>query len=184
MSVVASDFEQIFRERRHFFLRVLTRRLGDAHVAEEVLQEAFIQFAAVSKRESIDNPDGYLMRIAVNLSTDWLRREKSRRRREREWVSSSITVSATGETEAREALPDQALAAKEELARLHRHLETLSLPVRTAFILHKIEGRSHDETANKMGLSKSTVEKHIMKAMRYLIDAMAGGDALSGGDRG
>jgi len=45
------------------------------------------------------------------------------------------------------------------------------LPVRTrqAFRLHKLEDLTHAEVAQRMGISKSAVEKHIMRALRRLL---------------
>lgn len=181
MAVAAPAFEKIFRERRDLYLRVLVRRVGNMQIAEEILQDAFLQVTQLPRQEDIENPDGYLMRVAINLSTDWVRQETSRRRREQEWVKTNTAFMPTGEAAAAEPPADQALIAKDELARLGRLLEALSPPVRTAFILHKVKGLSHDETAKKMGLAKSTIEKHIMKAMRHVLDGGAGG---SGCDRG
>lgn len=176
MKNASSVFETIYRERRGFFLRVLARRVGDIGIAEEILQEAFIQVCA-TQQQTIANPDGYLMKAAINLSTDWIRQEKSRGRRERAWAESRSDMARSGEATAMDPSPDQALLAKGEIARLGRALERLSPPVRTAFILHKINGLSHTETAKKMNLSNSTVEKHIMKAMRHVMEAMADDDA-------
>lgn len=173
MMVAAPAFEKIYRERRDLYLRVLTRRVGDNQIAEEILQDAFLQVSQLSHQEDITNPDGYLMKVAINRSTDWIRQETSRRRREQDWVQSNTAFMASGEAAAAEPAADQALIARDELAQLRQMLETLSSPVRTAFILHKINGLSHDETARKMGLSKSTVEKHIMKAMRHVLDGAA-----------
>ncbi|MGH1559501.1 sigma factor-like helix-turn-helix DNA-binding protein [Caulobacter segnis] len=39
---------------------------------------------------------------------------------------------------------------------------------RQAFQLHKLEGHSHVETARRMGISVSTVEKHISAALKTL----------------
>ena len=174
MAVAAQIFEKIFRERRDLYLRVLARRVGDIQIAEEILQDAFLQVSQLPHQEDISNPDGYLMKVAINLSTDWIRQETSRRRREQEWVKNNTEFMASGEATAMEAPADQALIAKDELARLGRLLEGLSPPVRSAFVLHKVKGLSHDETAKKMGLAKSTIEKHIMKAMRHVLDSGAG----------
>jgi RNA polymerase sigma-70 factor (ECF subfamily) len=173
MTVAAPAFEKIFRERRDFFLRVLARRVGNAHVAEEILQDAFLQVSRMDSEEVIANPDGYLMKVAINLSTDWMRHESSRRRRERDWVQSNTLFQTSGEATEGDPAADQILIAKDEWARLGRLVETLSPPVRTAFILHKVKGLSHEETARMMGLSKSTVEKHIMKAMRRVLELAA-----------
>lgn len=165
--------ESIFQRRREVFLRVLARRMGDWSEAEDTLQEAFIHFERASKNGSINNPDAYLMQIALNLAVDRLRQNSSRQRREENWFKANMDDRSGSEYASPIPAPDRILMARDELARLQGLLDGLSPKVRTAFILHKIEGLTHQETAEEMGISKSTVEKHIMKAMRYLMDNMA-----------
>lgn len=173
MDEAGSMIEDLFRDRRDAFLRVLARRLGGWEDAEEVLQDAFIHFDRARKTAEIGNPDAYLMQIALNLAVDRIRQNASRGRREENWFEAQAPERLGLDYVAPAPAPDQALIAKDELARLSRHLEELSPTVRTAFILHKIRGLSHSETAKEMKLSKSTVEKHIMKAMKHLMDKMA-----------
>ncbi|WP_395445608.1 sigma factor-like helix-turn-helix DNA-binding protein [Caulobacter sp. UC70_42] len=49
-----------------------------------------------------------------------------------------------------------------------RPFEDLPEKTRQAFRLHKLEGHSHVETARRMGISVSTVEKHISSALKTL----------------
>jgi len=164
---------EMFREKRSVFLRVLTRRLGNIDEAEEVLQEAFINFERAAKNEDIANPEGYLMQIALNMAVDRIRQDSSRRRREESWFDTNSAGQIGAYYIASVPPQDQALIAKQELQRLERCLESLSPKIRMAFILHKIKGHSHMETAEKMGLSRSTVEKHIMKAMKHVVSWLA-----------
>lgn len=168
---------KLFQERRNVFLRVLTRRLGNLDEAEETLQEAFIHFDRATKKETINNPEAYLMQIALNLAVDRIRQNAARRKREENWFEANAPSRLGAEYVAPLPAPDQSLIAKDDLRRLSTHMEELSPKVRTAFIFHKILGMSHSETAAEMGLSKSTVEKHIMKAMRLLMDKMRERDA-------
>jgi DNA-directed RNA polymerase specialized sigma24 family protein len=48
-------------------------------------------------------------------------------------------------------------------------LDGFSETLRTAFILHRFEGLALKEVAARMNLAQSTVEKHIMKVSRHLI---------------
>ena len=169
----SSPLDRLFRERREVFLRVLTRRVGNREDAEEILQDAFIHFDRARTERAIDNPDAYLMRTALNLAVDRQRQASVRARRETRWFEAQAVERRGPDYEAPVATPERALIGKDEVARMGRILEELSSTVRAAFILHKIRGLSHEETAKTMGLSKSTVEKHIMKAMRLLIDRMS-----------
>ncbi len=172
MNDISPPIIELFRDRRTVFLRVLARRLGSIDEAEEILQEAFINFDRAARTEDISNPDGYLMKVALNLAVDRIRQDASRRRREESWFETNSADRLGCDHVAAIPQQDQALAAKQNMARLTRCLGELSPKVRTAFILHKIQGMTHDETAQEMGLSKSTVEKHIMKAMKHVMASM------------
>jgi RNA polymerase sigma factor (sigma-70 family) len=47
-------------------------------------------------------------------------------------------------------------------------VESLPAPAREAFRLHKLEGLSHSETAETMGVSRSSVEKYIMASLKRI----------------
>ncbi len=53
-----------------------------------------------------------------------------------------------------------------------RLLRDLPPATRRAFELHKLEGRTHAETAALMGISRSGVEKHMMAALKFLLARM------------
>lgn len=161
-----------FAQHRPSFLRVLTRRLGNPADAEEVLQDAYLAFDRAQSEKPIENPAGYLMRIALNLAVDRMRQDNSRRMREKSWTDQRFGYRPGSSIGVTEISPERELAGKNELKNLARYLEELSPQVRKAFILHKINGLSHAETANQMSLSVSTVEKHIMKAMKHVLAKM------------
>lgn len=47
-------------------------------------------------------------------------------------------------------------------------LETLPPKCRTIYILHRLEGRTHTEIANDLGLSRSMIEKYMTRALRHI----------------
>lgn len=58
------------------------------------------------------------------------------------------------------------------------------LPPRTqeVFRVHKLEGLSHAETAARLGVSKSAVEKHMIAVLKHLSIRLAGAGGGDGGD--
>jgi RNA polymerase sigma-70 factor (ECF subfamily) len=53
-------------------------------------------------------------------------------------------------------------------------LEELDERTRDAFILHRLEGMKHAEIARLLGVSVSSVEKYIIKALARLMMRSAG----------
>ncbi|MEL6258715.1 MAG: RNA polymerase sigma factor, partial [Pseudomonadota bacterium] len=145
------------------FLRVLARRLGNEAEAEDVLQEAFLKFQAAERERDIDQPEAFLMRIALNLATDRSRQVRSRTERENRWGAVAFPQDAGLEPAAPLAEPDRALMAKQDLEALAGDLRELSPQVQRVFILHKVKGLSHIDTAERLGISRSTVESTSSK---------------------
>ena len=164
--------EDLFRERRGQLLRYLTLRLGNRQEAEEVLQEAFIQYMAAQATTEIETPHAFLLKIAGNIAIDRIRHNASRTAREHEWSDSHYrSQSFEAVLGVGSAAQDRQLEAKQEIKRVMAVLSELSQPVRTAFILHKFKGLTHKQVAAEMGLAQSTIEKHVIKAMRTLLES-------------
>ena len=60
------------------------------------------------------------------------------------------------------------VAGRERLAQLMTALDGLPDRTRTTFRLHKFDGLSYAEVARNLNVSKSTVEKHMMDALKIL----------------
>jgi RNA polymerase sigma factor (sigma-70 family) len=71
--------------------------------------------------------------------------------------------------------PEHQTAARQELRRVAGLISGLPTKCREAFTLRKVDGLSQREVAQAMGISESTVEKHIGRALRTLMDAMKDG---------
>ena len=63
---------------------------------------------------------------------------------------------------------DEVVAGRQRLRALVEAVQELPEKTRQAFQLHKLGGHSHAETARRMGISVSTVEKHISSALKTL----------------
>ena len=55
----------------------------------------------------------------------------------------------------------------QRLEMVQRALAELPVACRESFLLRKLEGLSHPEIAERLGLSRSVVEKHIVNAMKH-----------------
>ncbi len=71
--------------------------------------------------------------------------------------------------------PEREATAREELGRLRAGLERLPPRCREVVVLRRIEGLSQRETAERLGVKVSTVEKQMAYGLRALTDFMLGG---------
>lgn len=53
-------------------------------------------------------------------------------------------------------------------------LKELTPRTRQIFVMHKIQGMTHKETARQLGISIGAVEKHVAKAMLFLTEFTTG----------
>jgi RNA polymerase sigma factor (sigma-70 family) len=164
--------EALYRLHRSDLLRFLTSRTGDTGEAEEILQEIWIRLRQVSAAP-IANGRAYLYRMAQNLVVDRIREKQRRMQRERLWQDERAGHAPSG-IEPADGAPnaEEALLDREELARLISALGTLPKGARRVFELHKVEGLNHTDVAERLGISKSGVEKHMAVAMKYLRRAL------------
>ena len=64
---------------------------------------------------------------------------------------------------------EAAACARLRLERLIQALGALPPMTRQVFWLHKLEGLTHPETAKRLQISKSAVEKHVSLALKHLL---------------
>lgn len=167
---VASPLLAAYMERREDLTRYFALRLGSTEAAEDLVQDIYFKAAAGVEGE-IANPAAFLFRLGSNLMLDKLKQQRRAEARERGWVETQ-TVRLGGEEVADAPPADEALASRQRLEKMLAALEELSPACRRAFRLHKLEGLSHAQTAEAMGVSKSTVEKHISAALKHLLNRL------------
>lgn len=157
----------LYDEKRANLVRFFAARLNSRAEAEDLVQDLYIRISGMESIGPVDNPSALLHRIGSNLMLDRLRSQKRSGARDSDWRSVNTTVVA-GHEVADEPAADEVVASRQRLKALVEAVEDLPEKTRQAFQLHKLEGHSHMETARRMGISVSTVEKHISSALKTL----------------
>jgi RNA polymerase sigma factor (sigma-70 family) len=124
---------------------------------DDVIQEAYAKLAR--EYRNIRNPRAYLFTVARNVVMETLRQRRIIR-----IVAiadlDSLPVFDEGQTS------EQALIGRQELDLLQAALAQLPSRCREVLTLRKVEGLSQREVAARLGLSESTVEKHVASGLR------------------
>ncbi|MGE4065012.1 MAG: RNA polymerase sigma factor [Rhodospirillaceae bacterium] len=152
---------------RDVLMRFLTARLGDAAAADDVYQELFMRLKSGALPADLTNPRGYLFRMAYNLANEFARARRRQDARDAQWTETT-THKIGGDTVADATAADDALASKERLARVMHALEDLPPKSREVFVMCRVQGLSHRNIAELMGISTKTVEKHMTAALKHL----------------
>ncbi|TBU75442.1 RNA polymerase sigma factor [Phytopseudomonas daroniae] len=166
---MATEREQLllaYSEHRDALLGYLARKFGSTSLAEDIAQETWLRLASRNFAERIGNPRAYLFRIATNIGTDHQRHH-----------GMGIEVQADHRVielvPAYGVDPARSVQYHDELRRLLQVVEDLPPRCREIFVLCRVEGLSHGEIAERLGISKSTVVSQMVKALARLEKVMA-----------
>lgn len=133
---------------------------------DDIVQETYAILAALPSVAQIHNVRAYMFQVAQTVVLQRLRR------------AAIVRIDAVEEIEALrisndEPSPEQLVSDRQELRQVAMLIAALPPKCREAFLLRKVDGLSQREIAQRMGVSEGTVEKHIAKGVRLLMDAMA-----------
>lgn len=158
--------EAVFGRYRLQLKGYLSRLLRSPEDAEDLVQETFLKFHAVTDFQSLRSPKAYLFTTAYRLAVNMLHRRKV-----------VIFENSGDDILSRIPSPDvdaeEAMVQNERMDRLIKAVDDLPPQCRQVFILRKIEHMSHKQISTHMGISVSTVQKHLTKALKICRQRLA-----------
>jgi RNA polymerase sigma factor (sigma-70 family) len=156
-----------YMRKRGDLVRFFTLRTGSAATAEDLVQDLYVKISEMAPPQDLRSAEAFLYRMGSNLMLDRAKAQRRQAARDQAW---SRTSGVEGqEPIVQEPPADEALASRQRLQRVLERLELLPPQVAAAFRLHKFEGLTHGEVAERLGVSRSSVEKYIMSALRALL---------------
>jgi len=165
----APDKQSVFmayQETRGFLKKYLRRYYTNADDIEDAMQEGFLKTFEIEQKQTIQSPAAYLFMAINNFARRDLKK-KSRHAYEPiediELTGLSIDITEV----------ESGLEARQKLIVFCEAIDSLPPQCRKAFLLRKMHGLSHKEIAETMGISVSTVEKHLAKGLQRSMDYMA-----------
>lgn len=129
---------------------------NEADVEDTLLKGFFKVFSNIHRFEGKGSFEGWVRRIMVNESLMWIRKQKR---------SLHLYVEVETQHDLKTAeTADQKIAADDILCLL----DELPIGYRTVFNLFAIEGFSHKEIAEQLGVSINTSKSQLLKARKML----------------
>jgi len=153
-------FKQIFDLYHTRIFHFSKKYLRSEHLAEEAVQDVFLKLW--EKQEElirIENFSSWLFQLTRNHVLTILKRASNEIR-----IKEEILKTAKIQTENEY----EQIFEKESFDLLHKIVAMLPSQRQKVFKLCCFEEKTYEETAQMMGISKSTVNDHMVKAMKYL----------------
>lgn len=141
--------------------RRLISLVRDEELAHDLAQDAFIKVGAIDNPSQLDHPKAYLFKTALNLVRDHAKAQKVRNHYKQDLM-------ANQDYGIDHLSPEEMLLGQERVKLLQKAVDSLPYKCRQIFLLHRQHSYSHKQIAAIIGISKYTVERHIIRAMsRY-----------------
>ena len=135
---------------------ICLRYSGNTEQAKDLLQDGFIKvFTKLSEFKHEGSFEGWLKRIFINLALEYLRKEN----RQPDMVNVEDKTDLHSET-----IQFQNIDSR----RIIELIQKLPNGYRTAINLYIIEGYSHKEIAEMLGITESTSKSQLFKARQML----------------
>lgn len=136
------------------------KRINNPADVDDLVQTLFLRLLDREETHSFDNAEAYIFQTASNLLRDRYRRQATRRRFE---------VGRENEGERIEEIsPERVLTGREDVRAVQKALLELPERTRTIFMLQRFEHFKYREIADRLGISVSSVEKHMASALAQI----------------
>ncbi|WP_331069032.1 RNA polymerase sigma factor [Steroidobacter sp.] len=127
---------------------------------DDLAQEVFLRLLRYSDEITVENPQGYLFRIAANVANEWRERSRVRKPHDDSWLDELQIESAEQ--------PENALAKRRRVEYVQAAVDRLPPRQRDVLLLHVNEGLTYKQIARKRGLTYRIVLRDLTRAYSTL----------------
>ncbi|WP_397459703.1 RNA polymerase sigma factor [Pseudomonas asplenii] len=169
MSSVRSPHNELvgalYRDHRSWLLAWLRRNIACPQRAEDLSQDTFVRLLGRDELKAPREPRAFLAAIAKGLLFDHFRRAAL----EQAYLNELMLLPEKEQP----SLEEQQLIL-EDLKAIDRMLGKLSSKARAAFLYNRLEGLSHADIAQKLGVSVPRVRQYLAQGIRQCYIALYG----------
>ncbi len=152
--------KQLYETYYGRLLTICLRYSNNSEDARDILNEGFVKVFRFLDRYKIGTSlDGWMRRIMINSSIDFYRKEMRHRSDDIETAEYKIAE-------------DTDIASNYTAQEILKAIQLLPPAYRAVFNLYAIEGYSHKEVADALGITESTSRSNLVKARVKLKDML------------
>lgn len=152
------DFSKIYDSYAPELYKVLRYKYGDKLELRDIVQDAFIKLWNNCSKVPLQKAKGYVFTISNNMVLNKVKHEKVRLN----FKNKHNPKLSTNES------PEFLLEEKEYLMKYQNALSNLTESQRVAFLLNRVDGKSYDEIAEMLSITKKAVQKRVYGALMKL----------------
>ena len=155
----------LYRDHRGWLLAWLRRNVACPQRAEDLSQDTFVRLLGRADLKAPREPRAFLAAIAKGLLFDYFRRAAL----EQAYLNELMLI-----PEAELPSPEEQQLILEDLKTIDRLLGKLSSKSRAAFLHSRIDGLTHAEIAERLGVSVPRVRQYLAQGIRQCYIALYG----------
>ena len=164
------EFYDLFAKK---MMGVCLRYTNNYEEAQDVLQDGFIKvFNKLSKFVNKGSLEGWVRRIMVNTALDHYRKNKK--------FQKDVEIDAVSFKLEKQEYIVESINAQDLL----KIIQTIPVGYRVVFNLFAIEGYSHKEIAEQLGVTESTSKSQFSRAKKMLRNILIERNIVTEGERG
>ena len=150
--------KQLFDRFSRKMLGICVRYASDTQEAQDIMQDGFVKvFNAIGGFQHEGSLEGWVKRIMINTALDAYRKDKKRR-----------NAVELDDDKAMEISDQDGIVEGINAEFLLKMIKTLPEGYRIVFNMFAIEGYSHKEIADQLGISVNTSKSQYSRARAYL----------------
>ena len=155
----------LYRDHRTWLLAWLRRNVACPSKAEDLSQDTFVRLLGRETLTVPREPRAFLVAIAKGLLFDHFRRAAL----EQAYLNELMLI-----PEAEHPSVEEQQMILEDLKAIDRLLGKLSSKARAAFLYNRLDGLSHGEIAERLGVSVPRVRQYLAQGIRQCYVALYG----------
>lgn len=154
-------FAQWFKDWRKPVRHWLSRRASvPAAELDDLAQEVFLRLLRYSEKTAVENPLGYLLRIAGNVASEWRERARISKPHDQEWLN-DLLIEPDQE-------PENSVGQAGSDANVQAAVDKLPPRQRQVLLLRVNEGLTYKQIAERLELSPRVVLRDLSRAYSQL----------------